>query len=422
MIKEIEVGGVKHCITLADDMVGKGLKKAENGAISVDVDNLDINEEKLVKTTWAELKALRDEAKLNAGTFYRITDYVTTTTQSQTKSANHPFDVIVLALSENTLSEDAKAALHEGDTYFADSDLSAWELKYCLDNDRTRFSWADETNGKGVIYRMIDEKRNDCPYDFKNILFRKINLPGAITSDRYYHTFSYMIGLTQYDGTTDKRIKKCHGNVMGECRNSEEVLQLNKNVFKNISVGGIITECHSNTFGVNCYSNALGYGCYSNTFGDGCHDNIFGDNCTNNTFGNHLQNHSLDTNKTSLTHNEEFYDDGSGQLVPTKHPDLSTQPSILPYKFMGQYVYEQILPYKKETYTFEEIGTDKPVIIQADAFGVNGYAPSMAEVISNGILFYPRQLPSGELNILYYKIVYTSIPEEGGDYYGYSHY
>lgn len=128
--------------------------------------------EKLINTTYSELKSLRDNSQLIPGSFYRITDYVTTTTQSETRSANHPFDVIVLALSENTLCEDAKAILHEGDTYFADNDLSAWQLKYCLDNDKTKFEWADETNGKGVIYRMIDEKRNDCPYDFKNILIK----------------------------------------------------------------------------------------------------------------------------------------------------------------------------------------------------------------------------------------------------------
>lgn len=40
MIKEIEVGGVKHGIALADDMVGQGLVKEENGAISVDVNGL----------------------------------------------------------------------------------------------------------------------------------------------------------------------------------------------------------------------------------------------------------------------------------------------------------------------------------------------------------------------------------------------
>lgn len=38
----------------------------------------------------------------------------------------------------------------------------------------------------------------------------------------------------------------------------------------------------------------------------------------------------------------KYYDDGSGEVVPVKHPDLSTQPSILPYKFAGNYVYEQM--------------------------------------------------------------------------------
>ena len=37
MIKEIEVGGVKHSITLADDMVGDGLKKTLSGRIYVDI-------------------------------------------------------------------------------------------------------------------------------------------------------------------------------------------------------------------------------------------------------------------------------------------------------------------------------------------------------------------------------------------------
>lgn len=189
-IKEVEVDGVSHSITLGDNMVGSGLKKDENGVVS-----LDINEEKLVKITYSELKTLKDGSQLVQGTFYRITDYVTTTTQSGTKSANHPFDVIVLALSENALSEEAKAALHEGDTYFADSDISAWELKYCLDNDKTKFEWADETNGKGVIYQMIDENRNNCPYDFKNIMFEKT----VKTNKDYYYTFSQAAGARVSD-------------------------------------------------------------------------------------------------------------------------------------------------------------------------------------------------------------------------------
>lgn len=37
MIKEIEVGGVKHSITLADDMVGQGLVKDEKGVVGLKI-------------------------------------------------------------------------------------------------------------------------------------------------------------------------------------------------------------------------------------------------------------------------------------------------------------------------------------------------------------------------------------------------
>lgn len=48
--------------------------------------------------------------------------------------------------------------------------------------------------------------------------------------------------------------------------------------------------------------------------------------------------------KATIKENIDFdwHDDGTGNLVPVKHPDLSTQPSILPYKFAGNYVYEQM--------------------------------------------------------------------------------
>ena len=150
--------------------------------------------------------------------------------------------------------------------YFTNSNLNAWKIWYCLDNDTSRFAWAadyqlpesvgrlirlnlvDDTSyicirypqgdlpgkycfkgcsassditmsqfiedgdystedeyiyssteypnigdyvdqnddnveiietsdkGIGVIYRMIDENNNDCPYDFKNIMFRRYSL------------------------------------------------------------------------------------------------------------------------------------------------------------------------------------------------------------------------------------------------------
>lgn len=96
----------------------------------------------LVPVTWAELKALRDGGDLVPGQQYRITDYECTTSQENTSSAGHQFDVIVTADSENVLNENARACLHDGDTYFANCKLESWELKYCLDNDANRFEWA----------------------------------------------------------------------------------------------------------------------------------------------------------------------------------------------------------------------------------------------------------------------------------------
>ena len=131
---------------------------------------------KMVSITYDEIKVLREQSKLKPGQFYRITDYVTITTQENTTSAGHVFDVIVLATDVDTLNENAKAIKHEGDAYFANSDLDAWEIKYDLDNDITKYAWADETNGKGVIFYMKDEWNNECPYDFKNIQFKRYKL------------------------------------------------------------------------------------------------------------------------------------------------------------------------------------------------------------------------------------------------------
>ena len=73
--------------------------------------NLGIQEkiEKLVNITYLGLKALKDNSKLIPGQQYRITDYVTTTVQANTRSAGHQFDIIVTADNDNTLNEVARA-------------------------------------------------------------------------------------------------------------------------------------------------------------------------------------------------------------------------------------------------------------------------------------------------------------------------
>lgn len=125
-----------------------------------------------VAITYNELKTLRDGGGLTVGGKYRITDYVATTVQEGTQSANHPFDIIVTATAANKLDESASAALHQGDDYFANCDLSKWRLMYSLDNKY----WSDPDNGKGVIYRMIDEFENDAPFDFKGIQMKRYTI------------------------------------------------------------------------------------------------------------------------------------------------------------------------------------------------------------------------------------------------------
>lgn len=237
----------------------------------------------MINGTWAELKALRDEGKLIAGMKYRMIDYDTYTSQEGTSSAMHPFDLILTALDESHFSEECSAiqSARDVDGYFANSNLGAWKVWYCLDNDVYRFSWAarkglvwdmedmfiyffyngeyiynqntyhrfsfdlgkmeglpytmwvhllfltenisvgdtaeyvlmeaegvisDATSdmgsavvnsvsvfdGKGVIYRMIDDSNNDCPYDFKNIK----HVQGTYS----YYTFTN--GYGEYDTST----------------------------------------------------------------------------------------------------------------------------------------------------------------------------------------------------------------------------
>lgn len=180
----------------------------ENGLrtlVSKIKDNLSVASKKMEEITWDDLKFLKDSGKLTPGMHYRITDYITMTNPSLTvvQSAGHQFDIVVIADGPNTLNENATAVLHSGDTYFKDCDLNSWRLKYCLDNDRSRFQWAaDEKDGKGVIYWMEDEFHNQVPYDFKNIMFKryKVNSVG-INSPVSFDTF--------FNGTGNLAITDC---------------------------------------------------------------------------------------------------------------------------------------------------------------------------------------------------------------------
>lgn len=226
------------------------------------------------ETTYSTLKSKVDNGTLVKGQKYRITDYVTTTTQTDTSSANHAFDLVVTATDTNELDCMAQALPHSGDTYFstAGADLTKWQVWYDINNDTTKYAWADTTNGKGVIYRLIDECGNDCPYDFKNILF---TISGK-TANAY--TFNVYTNSTCSDHSLNGAY--CYRNVI-KPRYVSGIQNLNFNIFYNTSN---TKNCYSNTFGDNCYQNTFKYSCYQNTFGDNCYSNTFGDNCRQNTF------------------------------------------------------------------------------------------------------------------------------------------
>lgn len=234
--------------------------------------------------TYSALVDKRDAGQLIPGKQYRITDYTCTTTQDGTKSAGHVFDVIVTADDENTLNEVARVAKHEGDTYFVNNDLSAWKIWYCLDNDATRFAWADSTNGKGVIYRMIDEFNNDIPYDFKNIQFKHPN--DTTTYPHYYYTFASDNVENNTDYSLDI-VNSCYSNTIMEYIN-ENIRSLNQIVF----IGAM---CYSNSFAENCFNNSFDAMCMFNSFGPHCSSNRIGQYCMNNSFSAFCLSNSIGT-------------------------------------------------------------------------------------------------------------------------------
>ena len=293
------------------------------------------------RVTWAELKALRDGGKLTAGRKYRITDFVTTSVQAETRSAGHAFDVIVTADDEKTLNENAHAAIHSGDTYFGDCKLNAWELKYSLDNDVERFAWADATNGKGVVWWMRDEWDNECFYDFKNIQYKRYKVTSTQDNTAYFegrfvgyegemkgveigntdlfvwaYTFSHKsnwsaiegeikdISLTPFafdlgtysekGGVTGNIINPTHTFFKVDDAAETKVASLNNIVVEEDfghryrPTGGIFidNECSNITIGAGCSGIRIGYDCINILCGNECSSWTCGNSCSSWTCGN----------------------------------------------------------------------------------------------------------------------------------------
>ena len=201
-----------------------------------------------VNTTWQELVTLRNTNKLVPGTFYRITDYVTEVFAGLNKykrykrvgsdevafeydcyltSAKHQFDIIVYATGVNTLNENAYAAHHAGDGYFDSiyAETPGWTIKYCLDNDYTRFNnvnayktffyadgvyvrWENGDRTNLYCWRKITKDFGNA--ELENLYYyiqNNLSIPDSVWGDTeeyvYTHTENITIGEPLYDVNGD---------------------------------------------------------------------------------------------------------------------------------------------------------------------------------------------------------------------------
>lgn len=283
-----------------DNLVNQENIKSVNNQSLLGSGNLDIDT--LENVTYSELIDLKTNGQLKKGLYYRITDYVTTTNGTTTnssepsRSAGHQFDIIVQALGVSDLAEICTACLHEGDTYFVNDNLSGWQIWYDINNDTSKYAWADTTNGKGVIYRLIDEKGNECPYDFKNIQFYRnpsnyADIKTLLTvSDGYYYTFSHYTSSTTVEdwtlGPAGTRFN--FENKLGECSDRQsnsdttKTKKLNNSIFVLSQSGTYMTR---NYWGVTAYNNTM---CTTGIYNNSAVMNFTNNICSSVFWGNNM--------------------------------------------------------------------------------------------------------------------------------------
>ena len=326
-----------------------GLYEYWNGTLWISPDDY-IDPSYMVSVLYDDLVTMRNASNLKQGVQYRITDYTCTTVQTDSRSEGNDFDIIVVADSNNKLNETARAIRRAGDTYFpSDTLFEAWELKYCIDNDTDRFTWADSVNGKGVIYYLKDEWNNEAAYDFKSITFCNLNTAGVDTyndlpndGSQYYYTFN-LINTARDNGDyatcmsldatiyNNVNVSNAPGQISGVhfCNfgtyKDENKRKLNKVLLfvimsygegnysvgigdgcynfligsrsKSIKVGD---NCKDLTFGDSCNSLAFWGYCNSMTFGDSCNSLAFGGYCKDLTFGDYCNSMTFGDSCNSL--------------------------------------------------------------------------------------------------------------------------
>lgn len=137
----------------------------------------------VIHTTYSELVALKNSSSLKPNTEYAIMDYCFTSNQNgQIPMTNKGGFAVVVRTNENgELKHKARAmygTLTEENS-FDQRGIERWELMYDIENDTSKYAWADAATGKGVVYYLRDEWNNEAYFDFKTLA---INMPDLAIS------------------------------------------------------------------------------------------------------------------------------------------------------------------------------------------------------------------------------------------------
>ena len=297
-IYKLKIDAAGHCYSsvkvTADDLL----------SIAPDIKSDPVSEE----ISYATLKLNRDNGLLIPGRAYRITDYVAQVYTSYASVSNTgKFDIIIEALNENTLSEVVKVCEHSGDTYFSTCNLDMWEVRYCIDNDNTRFNWVHNTNGKGVIYYMKDEWGNEAPYDFKHIKVKKSSGPSRWLFENADGEDASIKGYTSSIFPTNNIIKSyiyngIYGlprvNIVGGNNDYSYPVDASNNYIGYNSDGIYISHSSNNIIEDNCSEITIPGGSSYNKFGRYCSNTTLSKNCHHNVFFDHSHAELLGNNST----------------------------------------------------------------------------------------------------------------------------
>lgn len=167
-------------------------------------------------------------------------------------------------------------------------------------------------NGKGVIYRLIDEFNNDIKYDFKNIQFKRTITEGAYDEegdDTWCYTLNvWHKGMCQdasIVGNTlpndDDFVSGVYNNKFGYATAYDLSLAgvdtfafaLGNNVLLSLVEDDGYYGTFSNIVGDNFYLNTIGSSFHSNSIGNYVYDNLINIYFDSNTIGNHFRGNTI---------------------------------------------------------------------------------------------------------------------------------